>query len=296
MKNLVRLYTLLTLIFVASLISYAQQLPKVLLRVDDIGMNHSVNMGLKKLVDAKIPFSTSVMWACPWYQETVEILKGQPQVTVGVHLTLNAEWKYYRWGPILGLTGVPSLVDSLGYFLPSVDAFAKSQYKLDDVERELDAQISRAVNSGVPIAYVDGHMGMAFSTPELRAIVEKLAKKYNLGISGYFGENYKTMWGVSVETKKDNFLKFLNSELDPTHVNLIELHVAVSTPEMDMLVDMNSNLMNTSDGKPRASAHRQTELNMLLSDDFKKLIGKKFTLVTYADLKKEGLEKMKSPY
>ena len=291
----VRIYTLiiLTCLF---LTCNGQQLPKVLLRVDDIGMNHSVNMGLKKLVDAKIPFSTSVMWACPWYQETVEILKNQPQVTVGVHLTLNAEWKYYRWGPILGREGVPSLVDSLGYFLPSFDAFAKSKYKLDEVERELDAQISRAVNSGIPIAYVDGHMGMAFSTPELRAIVERLAKKYNLGISTYFGENYKTMWGVSVETKKDNFMKFLTTELDPAHVNLIELHVAVSTPEMDMLVDMNSDLMNTDDGKPRASAHRQTELNMLLSDDFKKLIGKNFTLVTYTDLKKQGLERMKSPY
>ena len=291
----VRIYTLITLTCLF-LTCNGQQLPKVLLRVDDIGMNHSVNMGLKKLVDAKIPFSTSVMWACPWYQETVEILKNQPQVTVGVHLTLNAEWKYYRWGPILGREGVPSLVDSLGYFLPSFDAFAKSKYKLDEVERELDAQISRAVNSGIPIAYVDGHMGMAFSTPELRAIVERLAKKYNLGISTYFGENYKTMWGVSVETKKDNFMKFLTTELDPAHVNLIELHVAVSTPEMDMLVDMNSDLMNTDDGKPRASAHRQTELNMLLSDDFKKLIGKNFTLVTYTDLKKQGLERMKSPY
>jgi chitin disaccharide deacetylase len=281
----------------------AQQLPKVLLRVDDIGMNHSVNMAVKhsvnmavkQLAESKIPFSTSVMFACPWYQETVEILKNHPHVTVGVHLTLNAEWKYYRWGPVLGREGVPSLVDSLGYFLPSVAAFSASKYKLDEVERELDAQISRAVHSGLTISYVDGHMGMAFSTPEMTAIVEKLAKKYNLGISTYFNEEYKSMWGVPVETKAANFMTFLNKELDPSKVNLVELHIAVSTPEMEALVDMNSNLMNTTDGKPRASAHRQTELNMLLSEDFRKLIGKKFTLVTYSDLKKQGLDKMKAP-
>jgi predicted glycoside hydrolase/deacetylase ChbG (UPF0249 family) len=290
------LFMSLLLVLTSLLGCNSQPLPKVLLRIDDMGMNHSVNMGLKKLVDSKIPFSTSVMWACPWYQETVDILKNQPQVAVGIHLTLNAEWRYYRWGPVLGREGVPSLVDSLGYFHPSFDAFAKSKYKLDEVERELDAQISRAVHSGLTISYLDAHMGMAYSTPELRAIVEKLAKKYNLGISAYFNENYKSMWGISVETKSAEFLKFLNNELDPAHANMIELHVAVSTPEMEALVDMNDSIMNTNDGKPKASVHRQTELNMLFSDDFKKLIGKKFTLVTYADLKREGLEKMKSPF
>lgn len=287
------------LIFILSLLNACaqqQQLPKLLLRVDDIGMNHSVNMAVKKLAEANIPFSTSVMFACPWYQETVEILKNHPHVTVGVHLTLNAEWKYYRWGPVLGQEGVPSLVDSLGYFHPSVSAFASCGYKLDEVERELDAQISRAMNSGLTISYVDPHMGSALSTPELRAITERLAKKYNLGISTYFDENYKSMWGVPVESKVEEFMGFINDDLAPQRVNIVELHIAERSPEMDVLVDMNSNLMNTNDGKPKASEHRQTELNMLLSPEFKKLIGKKFQLITYSDLKKNGLDKMKSPY
>src|SRR5689334_17416445 len=94
-------------------------LPRLLLRTDDIGMNHSVNMALKELADTKIPFSASVMFACPWYQEAVDILKQNPQVAVGIHLTLTAEWKYYRWGPVLGRGAVPSLVGAEGYFLPS---------------------------------------------------------------------------------------------------------------------------------------------------------------------------------
>lgn len=276
--------------------SYAQQqLPKLLLRVDDIGMNHAVNMAVKKLAETGIPFSTSVMFACPWYQETVDILKNHPHVTVGVHLTLNAEWKYYRWGPVLGREAVPSLVDSLGYFLPSVRAFAESNYKIEEVERELTAQIERAIGTGLKITYVDPHMGTALSTPELRTMVERLCRKFNLGISGYFGEDYKSMWGVPVETKREEFMLHINN-LGQEKVNLVELHIAESSPEMDVLVDMNSNLMNTNDGKPRASAHRQTELNMLLGPEFKKLIGKKFQLVTYSDMAKQGLDKMSSPY
>jgi len=40
-----------------------------------------------------------------WWAE--ETMKKYPNVSVGVHLTLTAEWKYYRWGPVLGQSAVP---------------------------------------------------------------------------------------------------------------------------------------------------------------------------------------------
>src|SRR5215210_7992317 len=73
--------------------------PEVVLRLDDIGMNHSVNLAVEKVAATGMPFSVSLLFACPWYQEAVEILKKYPQVTVGVHLALNSEWRNYRWGP-----------------------------------------------------------------------------------------------------------------------------------------------------------------------------------------------------
>ena len=113
--------------------------PELLIRIDDIGMNHSVNLALAQLADTKIPLSASVMFACPWYQEAVEILKKNPQISVGVHLVLNSEWKGYRWGPVLGKEAVPSLVDTVGYFLSSSDEFLAHKYDLGEVERELSA-------------------------------------------------------------------------------------------------------------------------------------------------------------
>src|ERR1700761_3441215 len=103
----------------------ANNLPKLLLRLDDIGMNHSVNMAVEKMAETGLPFSASVQFACPWYQEAVEILKKYPQVSVGVLLTLTSEWKNYRWGPVTGRTAVPSLVDSDGYFPHTSRAFDK---------------------------------------------------------------------------------------------------------------------------------------------------------------------------
>jgi predicted glycoside hydrolase/deacetylase ChbG (UPF0249 family) len=278
----------LVLLLIGSLHAVAQQatrkLPKVLLRFDDIGMNHAVNTAIDEVGKTGMPFSASVMFACPWYQEAVEVLKKYPNVAVGVHLTLTAEWKNYRWGPVLGQSAVPSLVDSLGYFLPSTTAFQKNKYKLEEVERELSAQIERALASGLKISYVDPHMGIALSTPELRSLTEKLAKKYKLGISPlsevtYFGESYNDMWGEPVATKKQAFMKVLENLSATAPANMVILHIAQATPEMDAMMDMNSTMMSSN-----ASSHRQTELDMVLSKDFRDMIGKKFELVTYQDL------------
>jgi predicted glycoside hydrolase/deacetylase ChbG (UPF0249 family) len=270
--------------------------PELLLRLDDIGMNHSLNLAMKEVAERGIPFSTSVLFVGPWYQEAVEILRQHPEVSVGVHLALNSEWKNYRWGPVLGQTAVPSLVDSVGYFRPSVESFLQSHYDLGEVERELDAQIQRALKSGLKIDYVDFHMGTAASTPELRAIVERLAKKHGLGISYYFGEDSHELWGEPVDQKLPRFLEYLSS-MKTDRPNLIVFHVAERTPEMDALIDMNAEQQNVSGGGPGVSRHRHAELQALLSPEFAAwLRDGKARAITYRDLvAREGLDSMKVP-
>ena len=259
--------------------------PKLLLRVDDIGMNHSVNLALKQIAATKMRVSASVMFACPWYQEAVDILKENPQIAVGVHLTLNSEWKHYRWGPILGREAVPSLVDDVGYFHPSTKAFLASSYKPDEVEKELEAQIKRALSTGLKIEYIDFHMRTALATPELTDITIKLARKYNLKRSMFMGEKYKTMFDVSADKKKDEFLSYLKTGLDTKDVNIVIIHAAQANPEMKALVDMNNATQRSDMGEPIVAMHREAELNMLISSETKKVIhDKEIQLVNYADL------------
>ena len=286
---------LLILLVLCSSLTAQNNPPKLLLRLDDNGMNHSVTMAIKQVAETGIPFSTSVMFACPWYQEAVAILKQHPNISVGVHLVLNSEWKYYRWGPVLGRTAVPSLVDNNGYFLASTDEFLSSHYKLDEVEKELTAQIDRALASGLKIDYVDYHMWTAVSTPQLRAIVEKLARKNHLGISRYFNENYETMFDVSIETKQAEFFERL-ATLPKDKVNLLVMHVAQDTPEMEALIDMNNPDMR-SDTKPLVAMHRSAELSILLSQQFQDMVkGGAVHLITYKDLvQTAGLDKMEAP-
>lgn len=262
--------------------------PKLLVRIDDIGMNHSVNMALKELANSKMRLSASVMFACPWYQEAVEILKENPQIAVGVHLTLNSEWKNYRWGPVLGKEAVPSLVDKAGYFLPSTEEFLESGFKPEEVEKELDAQIKRALSTGLKIEYIDFHMRTALATPELKDITIRLAKKYNLRRSMFMDEKYKTMYDTEIGKKKTDFINHLKNELDPKAVNLVIVHAAKANPEMRALVDMNNPEQHSDTNEPTVALHREAELNMLLSDETKKtILEKDIQLVNYADLPRE---------
>lgn len=292
MKYFYKVCFVIAFVFICLSNLFAQNKPpQLLIRLDDIGMNHSVNMAMEQVAKTKIPFSASVQFACPWYQEAVAILKKNQQVSVGVHLTLTSEWRYYRWGPVLGKEAVPSLVDEAGYFRQSTGAFAKGGYKMDEVERELSAQIERAQASGLKITYIDPHMGVALSTPAMRALTEKLAHKYKLAISplstvSYFGETYLEMWGEPVATKKKAFLAYVGGKLNVKRPNLVVIHVAQMGPEMDALFDMNASMMNTREGKPLTSLHRQTELNMLLSPEFKAMQGKKFEAINYEQMLK----------
>jgi chitin disaccharide deacetylase len=247
-----------------TLTAQATAVPEVLLRLDDIGVTHAVNQAVEKVAATGMPISVSVLFACPWYQEAVEILKKYPNVTVGVHLALNSEWRGYRWGPVLGRTAVPSLVDSVGYFHPSSKAFRESKYDLAEVERELTAQMDRAIRSGLKIAYADPHMGSALATPQLQEVTERVARKYGVGISGYFGENYRSIWGVPPATKTSQFIAYLDTS-KPNQPNLIEVHVAERTPEMEAIMDMNA----TEQNKPGAGVvhHRKAELEAMLSPE-----------------------------
>ncbi len=282
------------LILISSICSIAQNHSEekiLLIRCDDIGMSHSVNMAANELIGSGLKFSASVMVPCGWFDEAVSLLKNAENVSVGVHLTLNAEWKNYRWGPVAGVSKVPSLVDSLGFFFPSRAKFFANNPSLEEVEIELRAQIEKAIKSGLKISYLDYHMGTAVDKPEMRKIVEKLASEYKLAISRYFGEtDVNSMYSVPIESKYNHFVSVLDS-LETNKINLLVCHIGKDNDELAALIDLNEF------GLKEMSKHRDAELKALLkavsNDDFQK---RSINLINYSDLiELIGIHSMKSP-
>lgn len=262
----------------------------VLVRCDDVGMSHTVNLAVRELLATGIPFSTSVMIACPWYLEAVEILKANPQVGVGIHLTLNSEWQHYKWGPVAGASAVPSLVDGNGHFHASEVDFKAADVNLDEVRLELRAQIDRAFAAGLRVDYLDYHMLTAVSTPGLRAIVEELAAEYGLALSRYFGEASVSIWADAPEDKLSSLLTHVRS-IQPG-LSLLVIHLGMNTPEMSAMVDLNN-----EEDPYRVAIHRQAELDAITSQAFRQAVADSgIEFVTYRDIVSAlGLEAMHPP-
>ena len=100
------------------------------------------------------------MVPCPWARDAAAQYRGED---VGVHLTLNAEWETYRWGPI---TYAPSLLDGDGGFPRTMDD-TWDHADIEEVRRECRAQVERAILWGFDVSHLDSHMG----TLQLRARV-----------------------------------------------------------------------------------------------------------------------------
>ena len=262
-----------------------------MIRTDDIGMSHSVNTAVTKLLDTGYPVSVSVMFACPWYQEAVAILKEYENTSIGIHLTLNSEWEHYRWGPVTGREAVPSLVDENGYFFHSSSTLYENKPSRAELEKELRAQIERALASGLDIDYVDYHMGTAMGDPMFREVTENLAKEYKLGLWGYFGSSeFYDHYRASPEDKIDSLVTMMNS-VEPGYSYLVT-HVGIDDAELGAMKDMNN-----SSPLAKMSANRQGELDALTSEAFAKALkDNNIKLVTFGDLIDiKGIENMKRP-
>jgi predicted glycoside hydrolase/deacetylase ChbG (UPF0249 family) len=130
----------------------------VILHTDDIGMCQASIQAYKDLWAFGTITSGAVMVPCPWFPATAQMCRENPQMDMGVHATLNAEWDGYRWGPVSTRDPESGLLDADGYFHHWNDAVIANA-KPDAVAVEVNAQVERALAAGIDVTHVDSHMG-----------------------------------------------------------------------------------------------------------------------------------------
>ena len=114
------------------------------------------------------------MVPCPWFPAVAQMCRENPEMDMGVHATLNAEWESYRWGPLSTRDVGSGLLDAEGYFhqwQPAVYENAKPEA----VEAEVNAQIERALATGIDITHVDSHMGTIMNTKFIQSYIQAAA-------------------------------------------------------------------------------------------------------------------------
>ena len=265
---------------------------RLIVRGDDIGFCHGANAAFEQAYKNGILTCAEVMVPAPWFNEAVEILKRNPGLDVGIHLTLTSEWDLYKWKPVTPVSQVPSLVDKDGYFFPRTDAnpvydkyycgtygFLQAGPKLSEVEKELRAQIELALREIPNISHLSCHMGTAIATGELKSLVRKLSREYKLPLIGDTAvKSAGSLFRIAPEQKSGALAEILEN----LNGGLWEVgcHPGLDTLEMRAI--------KTSPGDPniRMAIHRAAVTRALTSKKVKQIIKKRnIKLLSYRDIR-----------
>lgn len=254
----------------------------LLIRTDDIGSFHAANQACIETYQNGIAQSVELMVPCAWFPEAVKMLNENPGFDVGIHLTLTSEWSNVKWRP---LTHCPSLVDDDGYFYPMVwknnnfpagSSIQESDWKLDEIEHELRAQIEVALKHVPHISHLSTHMGFTNLDPKIAALVNKLAKEYNLNVN-MEGVQRFSGWtrDDAYEDRIDKFCANLE-KLTPGKYLYVE-HPGHNVPEMETVGHK---------GYENVAIDREWVTRVLTSEKVKKTMQKKrIILISYKNLK-----------
>jgi hypothetical protein len=255
---------------------------KLVVRADDIGSCHTANLACIQVYREGIARSVEVQVPCPWFNEAARMLRENPGYDVGVHLTLTSEWENYKWGP---LTQAPSLVDPNGHFYPMTSqradfppntGFLQSKWRIEEVEKELRAQIELARKMIPQVSHLSSHMGTPTSTPQLRALVERLAKEYKLPIETPGAQHLR--WAAdskaSAEQREAALVRALEEVGSGVWI-LIE-HPGLDTAEMQAMGHK---------GYWEVASHRDAVTKAFTSPKVKEVIKRRgIQLVSYRDM------------
>ncbi|WP_170176775.1 polysaccharide deacetylase family protein [Litorilituus sediminis] len=160
-------------------LGYKAQDKLLILHADDVGLNASTNSAVKAAFENGYINSASIMVPAPKFVDYASYAKQNPQFDLGIHLTFTSEWPQMRWGGVLSKKEIPSLLNEQGYFYANTADFVKHA-KLDEVEKEITAQIERALEAGIKPSHIDTHMAALFQNADLFALYLKLARAYQL--------------------------------------------------------------------------------------------------------------------
>jgi predicted glycoside hydrolase/deacetylase ChbG (UPF0249 family) len=276
----------------AERLGYSKNDKLLIIHNDDIGLSQSENEASYISMTDGIVNSGSVMMPCAWAFDAISTFK-KTNLDVGVHLTLTAEWKHYKWAPLLGVTGAPSLTDQFGFMYPSLEEVGKHA-KIEEVEKELRAQIDLAKKMGLDITHLDTHMGSMLARPDLVQLYFKLGEDYKVPVMAdarvpdykYAIDRIESITPEYFPSNSKNYYNRLLENLQPG-ITVLLLHIAYDNQEMKSA---------TKDHPHWGSLWRQNDFNYFTSKEAKLMIEQNgIKLVTWRQIRDVMRTEIKNP-
>lgn len=147
---------------------------KVIINADDFGLTEGVNKGIIEAHKNGIVTRTTLMMNGLAVQNAINLAKDHPNLLIGIHLVLS-------FGKPLSLDGIEQLIDNDGYFKYKSIPQSLSNEEILQIEHEWRKQIETFLSYGIELDHIDSHHHV-HGWPELKSIVLKLGKEYNVPI------------------------------------------------------------------------------------------------------------------
>lgn len=270
----------------------------LIVHADDAGLCHSENMATIQALKGGIVSSYSIMAPCSGFDEIAHFAKNNPQFDYGVHLTLTCEWESHRFGPVLPISEVPTLVDENGHFFKTRNEL-KSKASVNDIKKELEAQVKKSLAFGLTPSHLDSHMYSVAISAEVFSIYKELGIKYGLPVfmnkevlSMVTDENYINQNDFLIEHLfMGNFADFKNGRLQEYYfdtldnlksgINILLLHPAFDDKEMKEITINHPNF---------GSKWRQIDFSFCTSEKANsKIIENNLKLINWKDIQKSNI-------
>jgi predicted glycoside hydrolase/deacetylase ChbG (UPF0249 family) len=259
----------------------------VIIHTDDIGMCQASVQAFKNLWAFGTITSGAVMVPCPWFPATAQMCRENPEMDMGVHATLNAEWENYRWGPVSTRDQLSGLMDADGYFHQWHEAVYQNAQP-EAVAVEVNAQIEKALSAGIDVTHVDSHMGTIMNSRFIQSYIQAAASRQLPNMLPRTNAKGIEMMGVSSEEliMYEPIMAQLESMGIPMLEGIVSMplehgedHVGVAKKLLSELpVGITHFILHPSVDTPELRAicldwqARVANYNAFMSDDLKKFI------------------------
>lgn len=268
----------------SALLGYPPEARLLILNADDFGMCYAENEATIRAIKQGLASSCTLMMPCPWALHGINLLRKNPSIPFGVHLTVVSEYAYYRWGPLTCPEKVPSLVDETGHFYREnrIHEFLE-QVSLSELETEFRAQIEAVLAAGLGPTHLDSHCNIHLRRENVLDMTVNLACEYGLALrvsgrpcieklqrQGYLTNDHNLLDSYDLDTrdKPVHYHKLLR-EL-PTGLSEWAMHPGIGSAELQAIT-------------PSWPA-RQADFDFLMSQEARDLVEEGIIVFSYESL------------
>lgn len=149
-------------------------LRRLIVNADDFGLSSGVNRAVEVAWQNGILTQASLMPGGDAFDEAVVIAKANPELQVGLHLTL------VQGRAVLSPEQIPGLVDADGFFSNNPVAVGMRLFfdrsLRSQLFAEIEAQILKIKATGLPLSHIDGHLNIQMHPTVFELLTELMPR------------------------------------------------------------------------------------------------------------------------